>query len=269
MAPRKRVPLVSNITPEEWDRIVAVYARHHGYSYAVAVELGWPIARARRVYMRGYKSLGLPPIKTLLAKDALSAEQIRAKRASMDAELPPTEEVTSIEQIESKATVIHAAEQARVRELVRLEEVREKAREDAVKSRADEALLISINRKNAMALNGVTASLMKGAIALSARIQTELEAAAFSGELTVQEKLNLVKSAASVARFNSEATMLAIKSERMVLGAPIDVPAESGVDGSLEQAVEWIERSVRVVQRARDRGLLQATNNPDPDSQKH
>jgi hypothetical protein len=161
-----------------------------------------------------------------------------------------------VDEVEQKAIVIHTAEQDRIRELVRQEEERRKAREDAIQARSEEATLIGINRRNAIALNGVTAQLMKGAVALSAKIQEELEREAETGQLSLQAKLQLVRSAASVARFNSEATMLAIKSERMVLGQPIEAAPDTPDDGTLEQAVEWIERSVKAVKRARERGLL-------------
>lgn len=256
MPPRKRKPLISNMTPDEWNRIVSIYARHGGYSYAVAVELGWPVARAARVYKRGYPSLGLPPIKTILAQDALSADAIRAKRQELSDSLPPSEIVRTVEEVETKAVVIHDAEQARIKDLVRQEEERQKTRADAIASRAEEALLIKINRNNAIALNGVTASLMKGAVALSANIEAELEKAAADKSLTLQDKLNLVKSAAQIARFTSEATMLAAKSERMVLGQPIEADSVRSDEGSLDQAVEWIEAAQKAVNRARARGLL-------------
>lgn len=259
MPPRKRKSLVSNITPDEWNRIVSVYARHNGYSCAVAVELGWPIARTARVYKRGYPSLGLPPIKTILAQDALSADAIRAKRQELSESLPPSVEITRVEEVEVRAEIVHEAEQTRVRELLRQEEERQKARADAIKSRAEEALLISVNRRNALALNGVTERLMKGAVALSQNIEEELAKAATDEALTLSDKLQLMKSAAQIARFTSEATMLAAKSERMVLGQPIEADPVRTDGGSLEQAVEWIEAAAKAVNRARERGLLAAS----------
>lgn len=280
---RKTKALTAIITPADWDRIVEVYERHGGYSIKVAHELGWTHDRARRFFYKGVPSMGYPPIRTLLAMDNLSTEQIRARRAEIEEQIayesnkPAGSErfpvrqkkkqpvVETPEAVEAQAVVIQETEQARLRELVRLEEQRRKAREDAIQSRAEEATLVSINRRNAIALNGLTAKLMSGAAALSESIQQELEKMAQDKRVSTAEKLQLVRSAASVARFNSEATMLAIKSERMVLGQPIEAEPETRDDGTLDQAVEWIEMSIAAVRRARERGLLTATTQPvDP-----
>lgn len=260
--PRKQAPLTSLITDAEWDRICDVYRRHGGAHQSVANELGWTKARMHRVWKRGYPSQNLPPIMHSLGMDPESVEEIRARRNRLiKEELPPSEPVSTIEEVETKAVVIHTREQQRIQKLMRIEEDRRHAREDALAARAEEATLISITRQNALALNGATARLMKGALALSEKIQEGLEKEARDGSLSVKESLALVRSAASVARFNSETTMLAIKSERMVLGQPIDTDPEHHVDdGTLEQSVEWIERAASAIEKARARGLLMSEN---------
>lgn len=259
--PRKQAPLTSLITEAEWDRICEVYRRHGGAHKSVAVELGWPDARMRRVFKRGYPSQNLPPVMNVLGMDPESVEEIRVRRQGLIKELPPSEPVSSVEEVEAKAVVIHTKEQERIRKLMRLEEDRRHAREDALAARAEEATLISITRQNALALNGATARMMKGALALSEKIQEGLEREAREGTLNLKEQLALVRSAASVARFNSETTMLAIKSERMVLGQPIESEPEHHVDdGTLEQSVEWIERAAAAIKKARSRGLLMVEN---------
>lgn len=268
MPPRKPKDLIATITPAEWDRIVSVYQRHGGYSIRVAQELGWNDARARRIFYRGLPSRGFPPIRTLIAMDGLVADQIRAKRSEFEeaavvmedqhaayaGNVQKTAKRSAV--VEVKAQVIEPREQERLNELVRREDERAKARADAVKSRAEEALLVSANRRNAIALNGVTARLMRGARSLSETIERELQKVADNEEIPVEEKLRLLKSAAQIARFNSEATMLAIKSERMVLGQPIEVDPANVEEDSLDQAAKWIETSIRAVQLARQRGLL-------------
>jgi hypothetical protein len=250
-------PTTRDITPERWAQIVAIYARHAGRVWPAAMELGWPVARTRRIYHKGYPSCNLPPIKEILAEDAKAAEQIRAERQRIADQLPPSAPLTTIEQVVHRPEVLHVAESARIAQMVRREKDREKAREDAVRSKAEEAMMISINRRNAIALNGVTAQIMKGAMALSGAVQAELEKEAASGTLSVKERLQLVRSAANIMRFNSEATMLAVKAERMVLGQPLDTSGDDVTDdGSMDQAVQWIDSAARAIERARARGLL-------------
>ena len=103
---------------------------------------------------------------------------------------------------------------------------------------------------------------MRGAVSLAGLIERELqEVAAGTSEVSLSQKLQLIRSAASVARFNSEASMLAVKSERLVLGQPIETTPEiTADDGSLDQAVDWIERAAKAVERAKSRGLLKSSN---------
>lgn len=255
--PHKKRDLTRHITPEVYAELVAVFRKHGGPCDALFKELGWLPARAQRVYMNGYPSKGYKPIVDIIAEDEVA---IHANRRRLQEGLEPAPPLPTVDELEAdsnRAIVIADVESRRLNELVRREQERTKAREDAIQARSEEALLLGMQRRNAIALNGVTAQLMKGAVALAGLIQTELETAA-SGktELSLDQKLKLVRSAASVARFNSEASMLAIKSERLVLGQPVESAADTPDDGSLEQAVEWIERSVRAVQRARARGLL-------------
>jgi hypothetical protein len=255
--PHKKRDLTGHITAEVYAELVEVYRKHGGPCDALCKELGWLPARAARVFTRGYKRSGHRPIVEILAEDQVA---IHANRRRLEEGLPPAPPLPTEDELQAdsnRAVVIADHENRRLQELVRREEERRKAREDAIQARSEEALLLGMNRRNAIALNGVTAQLMKGAVALAGLIQQELEKAA-SGqiELSLDHKLKLVRSAASVARFNSEASMLAIKSERLVLGQPIEAAADTPDDGSLEQAVAWIERSVKAVQRARARGLL-------------
>lgn len=258
---RAKYPELKKIDADEWNRIVGIFARVNGNVTAAAIELDWPQARCRRVFNRGYPTLGLPPIRTALAMDSLAAEEIRASRYSLDRMIPRSVSVTNVAEVEQKAVVIVEAEAARVRRLVEIEEERRKARADAVEARGEEALLIKCNRQNSMALNGLTSKMLRGAAVLTETIEKELVEIAKGSTLSTSHKLQLVKSAAQIARFNSEATMLAIKAERMVLGQPIE-PDANGVEdsGTLEQAVGWIESAAEVVRKAQRRGLLSSGN---------
>lgn len=247
------MPAPKEITPEEWLRIVKVYARHEGRLRAVSVELGWPIARTTRLWMRGYPSLGYPSIKTVIARDGFSEMEVRARRAEISAALPP-----SAHTAEARAEVIHGAEEHRLRQMVVREQMQERARQDAVKSRAEEAMLISINRKNAIALNAMTAQILKGATTLSQKIQQDLEKEAISGTLPVGQRLHLVRAAASIARFNAEASVMAVKAERMVLNQPIEADSDEAGEhaGTLDEAEVWLNKYTKALKRAKERGLI-------------
>lgn len=251
------MPPPADITEEKWNQIVAVYQKHSGRMRAVAAELGWPLARTQRRWALGYPSLGFPPIKTLMARDSFSMTEIRAERANFEKRLPQVPLVSELpKENHARAVVISTAEQLRLEAMVRRESERERARQDAIKSRAAEATLVSINRGNAIALNAMTASLLHGASKLSHKIQQELEQEAKVSTLSLSAKLHLVRAAASIARFNSEATVMAVKAERLVLNTPIDVDEETPDAGSLDEAAEWIEKANTAIARARARGLL-------------
>lgn len=254
------MPAPRAINPEEWARIVGVFAKHEGRINAAAAELGWPKLRAYRVWTYGYPSVGYPPIKTILSRDSFSATEVRAERERMAKQLPPSADLTDPKDDHQRAIVISEGEEQRVRQMVKREEERERARADALKSRTEEATLIQINRRNAIALNVMTTRLLQGANKLSEQIQLELEREAAAPTMPLGARLQLVRSAASVARYNAEASVLAVKAERLVVGDPIDADPDgaAAAESSLDEAAAWIEQCQRALARARSRGLLTA-----------
>ena len=251
------MPAPKSITPDSWNHIVAVFLKHDGRILASAQELGWPPARAERVFKRGYPSIGYPPVKTLIARDRFSEQEIRARRAELEALRAEDGGSSSAPMVQDgePVQVLAEPEQRRMAELLRREAEREKARQDALKTRAEEAMLIGMARKNAIALNAVTAQVLRGATELAGTIQRELEQlAANGGSMTVGQKLQLVRQAAQIARFNAESAQLAVKSERQVMGGGPDEEPETS--GSLEESAAWIESSLKAIERARARGLL-------------
>jgi len=255
---------IAAISPERWEAICEIYQHHAGPSLHAARDLGWPAARTRRVWNRGYPSQGLPPVKTVVASTAEKVAAIRAGRAEIEAReraqseamTRPSDADEAVERAGHNVEVVQPAEQRRIEMMLRRESDREKARQDAIKSRSEEAALVSHARRNSLALNVVTAQILRGAQALAGRIQLQLEREATSDKpLTIAEQLALVRQAAAIARFNSEAAMMAVKTERMVLGTS-EQAESSEPNGSLEEAAQWIESSVKAVQRARQRGML-------------
>lgn len=247
------------ITSDEWNQLIEVYRKWDGRISMVAAELGWPEAKTRRVYKRGYPSLGLPGIETTLARDALATEEIRAGRQAIQERLPKVTPLSSPQIAVQNPQVLARGEQKRIAVMVDAEERRVQARRDAVEARAEEAVLISITRRNAVALNGVTSKMLNGALALSTKIEQELKNLANDKSVSVEKKISLVKSAASIARFNAEASVLAVKAERMVTGQPIDTPDdESAVstENSLIESERWINVAMKALNRAKERGVL-------------
>lgn len=251
------MPAPLEMTPEHWQHVLSVYAKHDGHQHAVAEELGWGRKRVQRVWNRGYPSLGFPPVQQVLARDATAAAEIRAERERI---LRDTEVQERAEQLMAAATQkapLSDDEQRRIAVMVERENERARARADAVKARGEEAALISASRRNAIALNAVTAQVLRGAVALSSEIQQALEAEAQQPSLSLAQQLGLIRQAAQVARFNAEAGLQAVKSERMVLGDPI--VAESADDeqaDDLQDASRWIETTMRALHRAKQRGLV-------------
>lgn len=254
------MPPPKEITPEEWTRIVSVFAEYEGRVVPAARALGWPYAKAQRRWKYGYPSLGYPPIKKILACDEFSADEVRAARSKIESDLPKSADLRNPMDDPHRAVVISTAEAARVRAMVKREEERAASRADAVKARGEEATLIQINRRNAIAMNVMTTRLLQGATKMAEQIQLQLEEEARSPTMPVGERLKLVKSAASIARFNAEATVMAVKAERLVAGDPIDAEASGAAiaESSLNEAAAWIEQCQRALERARSRGLITA-----------
>lgn len=252
------MPPPIEMTPEFWQHVLAVYAKHDGHQHAVAEELSWGLKRVQRVWNRGYPSLGFPPVQQVLARDATAAAEIRAERERI---LRDTEVEDRAQQLMAAATQkapLSDDDQQRIAAMVERENERARARADAVKARGEEAALISASRRNAIALNAVTAQVLRGAVALAAKIQHALEAEAQQPSLSLAQQLGLIRQAAQVARFNAEAGLQAVKSERMVLGDPITAESEGDeqVDGDLQDASRWIETTMRALHRAKQRGLV-------------
>lgn len=265
MAVSRNMPPPPEVNPTEWNRIVAAFAKHEGRVVLVAQELGWPKARTNRVYTKGYPSLGYPPVKSILGMDgSVEAElEVRAERQKKSEPAVPetgSKPGGSPGPQEVRAEMMSSTEESRIKRMVQLERDREAARKDAVQSRTEEALLVSTNRRNAIALNAVTSQVLQGAMKLSAKINQALELEASSkGKLELPAMLSLVRQAAAIARFNSEAAVLAVKAERLVMGQPTEVPGEGeGEGGTLDEAVAWIETAGRAVRLAQQRRLLSA-----------
>lgn len=261
-------PKALAIDKKEWRRIVDVYRRWDCRLSIVAEALGWPEPRVRRMWNKGYPTLGYPPIKTLLARDAFAVEEIRAKRHQLRKELPPEVVATTPEEVEQKAEIIMQGESARIRRLVEIEDERAAARADAVASRAEEALLISLNRKNTLALNGLTSKILRGAAVLAENIEVELAKEAKSKKLSLTDKMTLLRTATQVARFNSEATMLAVKAERLVLGHPIEAIDDQSHkdDQGLQETERWLHTTMKLLERARDRGVIALQPDAKPEA---
>jgi hypothetical protein len=148
---------LNNMSPELYEELLAVFRKHGGPCKDVYAELGCLSSRGKRLFKRPYPKLGLPAMADRLAEEEV---EIRAARRRKEEGLPEKVPLPSADELvadETRAVVIADGEARRLQEMVRREDERRRARADAIEARAEEALLLSLQRRNAIALNGITA----------------------------------------------------------------------------------------------------------------
>jgi hypothetical protein len=212
--------------------------------------MGVPRNRGRIAWHHGWPKQGRPPISELLAADKMAA---RAKRAEMEAEGaedPVVEETpTSALASESQRQVMAA--------MVERDKTRRKALDDSSRTRAEEGLLISVTRRNMMALGSVTAQLMRGAQALAPKLSQALQ----TEQLSVKDGMAVMQKLSVIARLGAEAGKMAVQMERLALGEPMgDEAAMTGGRLTPADAERWMQLAMRTLERTRERSARGGTD---------
>ena len=209
------------ITRSVYDAMVDAYREKPGsISYAARIT-GTTNDTAKRGWEAGWvkKFSWALPIREVLAKERESA---RAARQRMEDE-----------------------------QHTRATEDRDKARQDAVKTRAQEAQAAKIVRTNAIAHSQLSSKLIMAAIPLADRLGDSLKTA----QLDPLKAVRIIRDIGIFAKQANDATLVALQIERARVGEPIELLDGMASTMDMTQAVESLERLHRTLDRARLHGI--------------
>lgn len=212
-----------------YESLVSAFLAVPGNASAAAREAGCDRRTAARAWSLGWPRKGFAPIKQRV-EDEQRAARARLLRDEQDAREAKRDAAAKLE---ADASI------------------------DRAKSRAEEARAVRAARANALALQGATARLNRGALALAQRIEAQLlntndEAA----KLKPREAVALLRQVAAINRESNDAARLAVQLERLVLGEPDQVVGHVLIDMTPEDARREIERANEALGRATRRGTL-------------
>lgn len=197
----------------------------------------------RRAWLHGWPELNFEPIEAVITREL---QEARAARAEREAEVDRVTAVGEAKRVTAALLRRDAARAARLR--------------DSAKVRTDEALLVSAARQNALALAGVTAHVLHGAMAVAARIDALLIAESKSPSMTIETGMYLARQASAIVRLGNEASKMAVQTERLILGEPEGGDEADGAKATMtaEESERWLEATVRALERAKANGAKKA-----------
>jgi hypothetical protein len=255
---RKRVAS-DKVSKQEYNLMVESFREFPGSPSRVAEIVGVSVECARRGWRVGWPSRYMGPIKDVIEGEILIA---RGKRAA--------------ELIETKKLVARADDQNKlIKELeeheehLRLQAVNEeterlKAKEDAIQSRKEEGKMVSMGRRNTIAVMAATTKLIAGAITKAKEMDEKIKKGKV--KLTPAQTIAFVRSCAYVTKTASESAKISMEMERMLMGEPTEIIGLDMKNMSLDDAARTIEMANVALQRAKERGVLtdKASDKDDP-----
>ena len=230
------------MTDAEWEKWVALFREHPGETVKVAKLMGVPRNRARIAWYHGWPKHGKPAISDLIEQDktlarAHRASAVAAKEATADVEITPVVKELA-KRTESEVTEAVAERK----------KVMKRIQDDSIRTRSEEGMLINVSRGNALALAGLTVNLIKGARALSKRLEEQLT----KDQIPAREAMSMIKSIANVVRMNTDASLQVLEMERRVMGEPApDVKASGRFNA--DEAAEHIALAFKAMEKYRAR----------------
>jgi hypothetical protein len=246
------------MTDAYWDEWLDIFRQHPGETVKVAGLMGVPRNKARVIWHHGYPKQGRPPMRDVIEGEKAAARDLRAELEAeaprgvqgRDARAHKTEAPAKEVEAPGDAIIQNAA----VGIIVERDRKRRRAQADAAKTRAQEGVLVSVSRGNAIALAAATANLLIGAQELAARMEKMLR----FDDIPLREAMGLMQKISIMARMNAEAAKNAIEMERVIMGTP-DGDAERHVSGGKltpQEAAEWLQLGMKTVQKFQKREAL-------------
>jgi len=218
---------------DTWNAVLAAFREEPGNVSAAAKRAGVSRNTARRAWMDGWPRLERRPMQDIVAE-----EQAAARAALADQE--------------AKRKAMDADERAQ-----RVKENSNKAFEDVVAVRKQEAGLVRSQRQNVMGLVGVTRFALQGMLEQAQKLGLDLKRGidpVTKKPFTVQQRMRFMEQLARIVSRSSEAAGEVVRSERLILGEPTDIIANA--PGSLQDVVDEFHATTRAVQRVARQGLV-------------
>lgn len=129
---------------------------------------------------------------------------------------------------------------------------------DAVSQHADEVKTIRRVRMAANVLLTVETNLLKSVVELSKSLGADLAAGTL--KMKPREKVALIRDVAAIVKSTAETTRLAVMTERVILGKPLDMLGGKGSGAiehmSPEEAGQYVELAIRARERAKRKGAV-------------
>lgn len=215
------------------DRLTEGFAAHPGNASAAATFAHCDHRTARRGWAIGWPKQGFRPIMEVIAERQQAARALAVQRQADAREAD------------------YAAAQA----------IAEKARLDAARSTEEEGRIARGARNNAVAALMISQNLLKAGLKISQDLTEQ--------ELKSLKPSERIKALKVIAEFNREAVSAAeasIKLERLIMGEPterVEHKHEHTVTvATPTEMVDMIDRANRALDRARQRGIIDATAVP-------
>jgi hypothetical protein len=128
--------------------------------------------------------------------------------------------------------------------------VADKAREDAISARVNEARMVRAARENTLVLMLTEQPILKALKAVGERLGQVLAAQ----NLPRAEAANLFRKVAGIIRETNESAKLSLQMERLLVGAPTDIIGFANV--SMEDAERETRRTLELLQQAKTLGVI-------------
>lgn len=220
---------------ELYERALDFYRQHPGDYSECGRQLGITYNTASRYWNIGYLRLNLDPIKDVIEREKHLS---RARVAQLEQQVKETEQEVE-ERILAQASNNETFE-------------REKARNDAIKARAAEGLLVRYARDNVIQLlessKAQLTAFNESREILIKKIKFEMQ------DMSAKECADLMWRIAISSRAATESGMKALQMERLLLGQPMEIIGVKNQDDlTEEQAIERLGDLAEVAERARKR----------------
>jgi hypothetical protein len=217
----------NDIAPEVYERARVAFLER-GTLAAVREATGLGAPAVQRLLDSGIPTRGLPSLR----------DAARVHAADVERRLRLAEKASAAEQAGALAATLEQRSKA-----ARASREHEgKVLGDAVASRADEVLLVRANRKSALALAGINASLLRAGSAIAASILNDRDRL---DKLSPRDRLGLLRTIAGIVHRTAQASQVSVNMERLLMGEPTAIlgrtdAGPSTADMSPEDAEKWL-----------------------------
>jgi hypothetical protein len=232
-------------TREQYDLCVEAFREQSGNASHAGRKAGCTPHTARRAWRLGWPDRGWLPIKDLVANEQEAARAARQKSmADMEAETAQRARDAQAIQTDSLTSQLE-------KEIAD----REKAREDAIKTRAEEAQMIRGLRGDVGMMLAIIGQGLRGGLDSGKRIRKALETGMDkNGQvLSLKEEVELSIGLAKFSAVAIKGVKVAIEAERLLMGEPTEILGLTMNQLTDEDAVHVLEVGQRAVERTRER----------------